>query len=512
MYASLAEVLRLPSFRAAGTRVLTGDPDAIDIRWVHSSEVYEMSGLLAGGELLLTTGLGLHGANAEQLDEYVTSLARAGCAALALELGRSFLDPPEAMVDAARRAGLAFLVFPRIVPFVRMVEDFHELAVRARLGAAEEDAGWAGLLDLVVEGAGPQAVLDQLARIAGCAAELLDPDGHVVEQSRISTVRLYDGAGATAQLRSRHRILGTVRLLCGTPDARLNRLADRAATALTLELARHREAGWRPTLSQALVSDLNAGALLSHDEIARRLEDAGLVTTGRRITAIAADPHGDPGACLSRVEAAWPALVGPLVAGTLGHLVVVLLITGPSTTPRRLRELLREGHQSLGTSGVDVTIGAAMPCDRLTDLPAALHTARDVVRLADARAGDTRVLLARDVGVQRLVAGGLSADRIDALVAEQLGPLLASDRHSQGSLVSTLDAYLALGRSKTLAAQRLGIRRQSLYARLERIERSLGISLEDAESVLGLHVALVAWRLRTGIDPAVGVSPGGARM
>lgn len=511
MHTTLAEVLRLPSFRAAGTQLLTGDPDTIDIRWVHSSEVYEMSGLLAGGELLLTTGLGLHGANADQLDAYVTSLARAGCAALALELGRSFLEPPEAMVDAARRAGLGFLTFSRVVPFVRMVEDFHELAVRARLDAAAEDAGWAGLLDLVVEGAGPQAVLDQLARIAGCAAELLDPDGNVVEQSRISTVRLHDGPGATAPLRSRHRVLGTVRLQCGTPDERLTRLAERAATALTLELARHRDTGWRPSLAQALVSDLNAGSLVSHDEIAGRLENAGLPTTGRLGVAVAIDPHADPGPCLSRVESVWPEVIGPVIAGTVGHLVIALLATGPSTTPRRLRELLHDGHHALGGSGIEVTIGSAMPSERWTDLPTALQIARDVVRLADTRAGDTRVLLARDVGVQRLLTGGIGPERIDALVAEQLGPLLAADRRGQSALVSTLDAYLATGRSKTLSAQRLGVRRQTLYARLARIERTLGISLDDAESVLGLHVALVAWRLRTGIDPAVGVSPGARR-
>ena len=78
MGVSLAEVLTLPSFRAAGTEVLHGDPDRVPVRWVHSSEVFEMGSLLAGGEVLLTSGLGLHGRTAGHLASYVDQLADAG--------------------------------------------------------------------------------------------------------------------------------------------------------------------------------------------------------------------------------------------------------------------------------------------------------------------------------------------------------------------------------------------------------------------------------------------------
>ena len=109
MLIPLSDVLALPSFRASGAQVLAGQPDGVLVRWVHSSEVFEMGGLLAGGEVLLTTGLGLHGRTSEHLTAYVEQLADAGLAALALELGRTFFEVPAAILEAAGRRELVVL-------------------------------------------------------------------------------------------------------------------------------------------------------------------------------------------------------------------------------------------------------------------------------------------------------------------------------------------------------------------------------------------------------------------
>jgi purine catabolism regulator len=64
--------------------------------------------------------------------------------------------------------------------------------------------------------------------------------------------------------------------------------------------------------------------------------------------------------------------------------------------------------------------------------------------------------------------------------------------------VRSLDGYLAHGLSKTRTADALGVRRQTLYNRLERIERLLGgLDLSQRERRTALDLALVAWRLRS---------------
>ncbi|WP_100524836.1 PucR family transcriptional regulator ligand-binding domain-containing protein [Mycobacteroides abscessus] len=65
MAITVRELLGFEVFRQADPLVVAGE-QSLDrpVRWVHSSEIYEIWPLLAGGELLLTTGLGLGAADA----------------------------------------------------------------------------------------------------------------------------------------------------------------------------------------------------------------------------------------------------------------------------------------------------------------------------------------------------------------------------------------------------------------------------------------------------------------
>ena len=81
---------------------------------------------------------------------------------------------------------------------------------------------------------------------------------------------------------------------------------------------------------------------------------------------------------------------------------------------------------------------------------------------------------------------------LDAFVDEQLGPLLADGSPRTRALLETLEAYLAAGGRKAEAARALHLERQSLYLRLRRIEEALGVSLDDEDVVLGLHLAVRA--------------------
>ena len=76
--------------------------------------------------------------------------------------------------------------------------------------------------------------------------------------------------------------------------------------------------------------------------------------------------------------------------------------------------------------------------------------------------------------------------------------MLEHDARHGSDLVQTLDAYLEAGLGKTAAARALGIRRQTLYARLDRIGRLLGgLDIEARQARTALDLALVSWRLRT---------------
>src|SRR5690606_32371823 len=79
-------------------------PPAREVTGVHVSELIDPTPYLSGGELLLTTGMGLTGQTA-QARAYTARLAGHGTAALGLGLGPLHAEVPPTLVDACRVAG-----------------------------------------------------------------------------------------------------------------------------------------------------------------------------------------------------------------------------------------------------------------------------------------------------------------------------------------------------------------------------------------------------------------------
>jgi PucR family transcriptional regulator, purine catabolism regulatory protein len=100
--------------------------------------------------------------------------------------------------------------------------------------------------------------------------------------------------------------------------------------------------------------------------------------------------------------------------------------------------------------------------------------------------------------VRRLLWALRDEPALADFVEQRLAPLRAYDAGHRGELLKTVEAYCVHGGSKTETAKALHLERQSLYKRLTRIEEILGASLDDEETLLGLHLAL---RARDVLDP-----------
>src|SRR5262249_23706233 len=95
-------------------------------------------------------------------------------------------------------------------------------------------------------------------------------------------------------------------------------------------------------------------------------------------------------------------------------------------------------------------------------------------------------------------------------VERELGALAAYDAAHGSDLTGVLEAYLAAGGNKAVAAARAHLARPTLYERLRHIERILGVSLDAADSRTSLHVALLARAAPAGRGPAAAARcPGG---
>nr|WP_246296080.1 PucR family transcriptional regulator ligand-binding domain-containing protein [Arthrobacter wenxiniae] len=144
------------------------------VRWVHVSELLDVTGLLSGGELVLTTGLELE-KEPGRTASYIHSLEAAGAAGLIVELAGPRARTLAALRTAAQHTALPVITLEHRVRFVAITETVHRMIVAEQLERVERarDIHEAFTL-LSLESAGMQEVVEQAAAMIGAAVVLED--------------------------------------------------------------------------------------------------------------------------------------------------------------------------------------------------------------------------------------------------------------------------------------------------------------------------------------------------
>jgi Purine catabolism regulatory protein-like family/PucR C-terminal helix-turn-helix domain len=98
--------------------------------------------------------------------------------------------------------------------------------------------------------------------------------------------------------------------------------------------------------------------------------------------------------------------------------------------------------------------------------------------------------------METLLNSIVETGRDKAFLDRQLGPLLGLPPRPRSTLLATLETLLNVQFNIAVAARKLGVRRQSIYYRLEQLTGLLG-SLSDPSRKLGLLVAFALLRRST---------------
>ncbi|MFE6963030.1 PucR family transcriptional regulator [Streptomyces sp. NPDC057696] len=261
--------------------------------------------------------------------------------------------------------------------------------------------------------------------------------------------------------------------------------SERAASALLRTLlARYApEAGRRPPpgeRSEAITDSGDTGP----DLVLSSAVALGWATNGPFV-ACALRPDAAPTTDAGPLLAPWwdrGGIGGPLVMHR-GAWVAWHTLTGDEPPIELFASAERRLAAVVATAAGPWRVAAAVagPIDSLTGLGAALDDA--VAAAGVARPGT--VVRADRAGPAQLLAA-LPRESLHRPAAALLAPLLAADR--DGALLRTLAVLLDVGGAPSAAAARLGIHRNTVTARLERL-RALGCDLEDPKLRLPLHLA-----------------------
>ncbi len=107
--------------RELGLQLVSGaERGGTHVRWVHATELVDPTPWLKGGELLLTTGVQLKGAEAQR--ELIARLAEKQIAGLGFGTGFAHKRLPAALVRAARKHEFPLFEVPYELPFIAITE------------------------------------------------------------------------------------------------------------------------------------------------------------------------------------------------------------------------------------------------------------------------------------------------------------------------------------------------------------------------------------------------------
>jgi purine catabolism regulator len=528
---SIRDVLELPVVRQGLPQLLSG-ADALErgVRWTHIIEAADVRDVLKGDELVLSTGAGIAG-DAKAQRAFVRQLVEEHAAALVIELGTVYRSElPRPLVAQARDSGLPLIALRRRVRFVEITEAVHgSLIERQVLLLREADEIQDEFLSLLLQGGGVRDILRALARrvanpvvFENAARQLVAHATHCAKEDvALSAWESYAsgsdaGGGAPGVLDAEVQTLGRVtgRLVALEVDGPFDRYAqlalDRAATAVSLELRRRHYEDHLQSQSRGLfLADLARGAL-EEDDAARRAVAQGFTRRpGPMLPVVLTFRSGRWQSLGATMERAWTALLPTLKQAATGHsravltgpadpdLLAILDVEGRDVDGAYLDSLaaaFRRALERRGLTAEDVTL-AFGPCgESWGTLGRGLETTLNA-------AGVARTLApsgwhdARRSSVNDFLFSICSSPELQHFIDRQLGPLLDDERGRNRGLLSTLETYLETGGRKSEAARALHLERQSLYARLKRIEKVLGVALDDQDVFLSLHLACRARRL-----------------
>jgi len=500
-------VLRLPSVRLGVPTVVAGAAHlSRKVRWLHVCDLGIVAHYLHGGELILTNGTG-NGTTAEQRRNFVRSLVEVGAAGLMLELGLVYTEVPPEMVEECERADLPLIVLARHVAFVDVSYEVNSALVNQETEKLKRRSSLTSLfLERVLEGATVPQLVEELSDHVGNPVVLRDqlhgivavadrgvPEGELLlAQSEHSDQRRFRIPLPGPKVSDWRLIV--LPLLSKLHDEDLV-ATEEAARAISILLSRDQRSGererWDPQLflldlletdsSPSLVS-LRAAhigfegrflvpfALFDADEQIE-IDDWYRITEGLRAPVNKI--------LLTSIRQGYA--YGVLGVGTVGERDVEI---------ERLESELRRLTKQVGYQGhINFVVGDTHQTWQRAAV--GMRDVREALRYAARRSIDG-VYDISTPDVRRLTASLAPRHDFQDFVDRILTPVIEYDRDRSTPLLPTLIAFCRNGGRKSETAKELHIERSSLYDRLSKLERVLGLSFNDAEGFLSVQLAVIA--------------------
>lgn len=364
------------------------------------------------------------------------------------------------------------------------------------------------LTQVVLRGGDVDDLVREISRLAGQPAVFVaqgsapPPDlapADDMHRVRTAVAMASAEAGTNVELSDRHlvvrpvlsagRHLGSLVLTCAREPAQAELLLlDRAVPAVALSLVAQRAAAEASVRARdALLFDLVTRPSTTAKGMQRQAHFAGLDPGGTYCVMVLQPVDGDQPITPGN-EFQLPA------ASVIAEHGTRTLVVAPGDDPARLldgrRQRARTSH----------TVGIAGPARGAAELAQSYREAQQTVDVLVTLGRSGEAATAQGLGIYRILLTYSGRQELAGLVEAQLGSVLREEQRRGVPLLATMDTYLAHGRRHAASAQALGIHVNTLYQRLETIDRLLGDGWREGHRATDLHLMLRLRESATSLD------------
>ncbi|AWT57483.1 PucR family transcriptional regulator [Mycolicibacterium smegmatis] len=487
----------LAQVESLGLSLLAGAQGADrEIAWAHANELRDPTPYLAGGELVMTTGINI-GAGAGEQRDYVARLSAAGIAALAVDTGTTLQEVPAAVLAAGDELGLPVLEVPASTPFIAIARVVIDAVKADELSAVQRMVDQQQVLARATLRGGIPAVVNALAECLSATVVVADIEGRILatrgaaDQQLVEVLEASRRAGARAQagvvadadgyvtvqtLRAAQPVRGHLAVRTEQPMSNSQRLlVAHAVSLISIELEKPaRVVDAEDRLRSAVTRDILSGTGTTDSAVLRYLgfqpddEVVVLLLTGFTPLLTAQDDLG---------QRLAPA--GSYLMTSTGDEFAIIV---HAARRRRVYAAVEEFGRVTGRT---VRGGASQPV-RLADAVVGAEQAR-IAAHSNSRRNITEFT---EVKVFGTLLGGRSTAELRVL-AQPIEPLLAGG----DELIDALTAFLRHNGQLEAAASELQIHRHTMRNRMRRISDLLADDLGTADTRAQLWLAIRAWQL-----------------
>ena len=533
---TVQDVLTRDSFKPA--KVIAG-LEGLDrqVKWSHILETTEFESLINGGELILTTSAGIK-LNLPSQIAYVKRLIEKNVAGICIELGANFKVIPIEIIELANKANFPIIIFEEIVKFVDITQDLHTFIINQHHEMLSQlDRLSRKFSTLSLSHNGILKILQELHQYfqenvffinddtklyyypsEGRDMEMLIRDKvkkTPVDDKEQGILTIDDHTFALMPVRGLGQTWGHLYLQIKQPSSEdfLFLLLDRAALAIAQILLRNRTIEERKqNIEDELVRNLLSGLDYEPDDI-----HTYFPTPSRNMYFRVFTIHLDfPGKNLCEED--WEEIklqrsmmiralfkrsgFFPAVSTKKNEIAVIASFIAAehlkNDTDRFLQIIksITEIDQNNFIDGKKCGFGISMVYANISDAVTGYEEAIKVFNLNESEITQTNFY--ENLGVYKLLLLLKNSNYLETYVKEYLSAVLDYDQKTDGNLFETLATYLECDGSKKETSDRLFIVRQTLYHRIDRLEKLLGKNFMEPSNRLALEVAIMAHRLLNG--------------